>query len=122
VIRLVLLMTALILVVLVTGTAWLMRFAGPASQDGAVSPVRPWPATMAPAASATNYPGRDLTRSGMRVDSARRCADLCARRDECAAMSFAADGSGPGLCFLKGSVPPPTPNASMLSSVKIRHG
>jgi PAN domain-containing protein len=68
---------------------------------------------------ATNRQGGDLYSLGIVVNSAQECSDLCAADDNCKAMTFVKHpNSNGGECWKKGSVPSPSGNPYMVSSVK----
>ena len=68
---------------------------------------------------ATNRRGGDLYSLGIIVNSAQECSDLCAADDNCKAMTFVKHPtSNGGECWKKGSVPGPSKNPNMVSSVK----
>ena len=86
-------------------------------------PSRPLETTprayMGPLEGGTNRPAGDLSNVGIQVNSAAECSDLCLSDLNCKAMTFVkhADANG-GICWLKGSIPSPTPDGAMVSAVK----
>ena len=67
-----------------------------------------------------NLQGRDLFEFGVPADNAAKCASLCSDESRCKAMSYLSRlAPDEGICWLKGSVPEPTPNPSTVSAVKL---
>jgi hypothetical protein len=118
--RTLLITIAAILIVMGTGTWLFLTFRSQPSSDSPVPQAsRPMSARMGPLEPATNRQGRDLSVAGIHAASAQQCSDLCAADNHCMSMSFAkTSGSNAGICFLKGSVPSPSPNDAMISAVK----
>lgn len=68
---------------------------------------------------ATDRHGGDLYSSGIAVNSAQECSELCTADDNCKAMTFVKyPNSNGGVCWKKGSVPSPSGNPYMVSAVK----
>lgn len=109
-------LAVVVVVVIAFWVVWkaLPEASRPASQGEAQT------ASMGPLEPKTNRRGRDLSIGGELADNAAECARLCDESDRCQAMSYSAGASGQaGRCWLKESVPAPTPNELMTSAVKL---
>lgn len=68
----------------------------------------------------TNRQGSDLSSVGVLTNSAAECSDMCREDANCKAMTFVKhSNTNGGICWLKGSVPGPSPHSSMVSAVKL---
>jgi hypothetical protein len=70
---------------------------------------------MGPLLSEIQLKGGNLSQTPISVASAEECSDECAKREDCAAMTFV---KGAGDCWLKNAVPPQLPNPKMVSAIK----
>lgn len=76
---------------------------------------------MGPIEQMTNRQGSDFSPLSIHAATADECSSKCDQLEECKAMTYVADVGSPfggGDCWLKHSVPPPTPNPYMASAVK----
>ena len=78
------------------------------------------PSRMGPLEGGTNRQGTDLAGTGIQINGAAECSDLCRDNSNCRAMTFVkhANQSG-GICWLKSTAASPTPNSAMVSAVKL---
>ena len=100
--------------------AALLQLSSGCNDASAPSTPGPTPSNMGDLEPGVNRMGRDLSETGSRTTDAAGCARLCAADERCKAMSFMArPAPADGICWLKTSVPEPTPNPAMVSAVKI---
>jgi hypothetical protein len=87
--------------------------------SGNTQPGRQQP-YMGPLELATNRNGSDLFNPGIQVKNASECSNMCEQNVRCQAMTFVQHpNANGGICWLKGSVPSPSPHTVMTSAVKV---
>jgi len=77
---------------------------------------------MGPLELGTNRDGSDFSPNPERVESAEACRGLCSKSVACRAMTFVSSPNNlpGGSCWLKTTVPPPSPRSDMTSAVKLQ--
>ncbi|MCL6683755.1 PAN domain-containing protein [Sphingomonas alba] len=71
--------------------------------------------TMGPLEQGVNRDAHDLSNIGKYAANAYDCSELCRIEKRCVAMTYVISNR---TCWLKGVVPPQSPNADMISAVK----